>query len=562
MPRILLEAQHIQKAFGDHTVLDVEQLRIYDGERIALIGENGAGKSTLLAILAGETEPDAGVIRRYGPVSFIRQSGEERLDGGAQLISQLRAPELREGLSGGESTRRRIVRALSGDAPLLLADEPTTDLDADGVGRLRQLLTAHRGALVLVSHDRELLNALCTRVVHLEDGRLTDFPGNYAAYQAERQRRRDFQQFEYDQYKAEQTRLKALAQQKAEWAASVKKAPKRMGNSEARLHTREYTNAVLRQSAAKKAVQDRLDRLEKKERPRDLPDIRMALGVANPIEAKTALSVRCDALLAGERTLLSGARFTLPAGTRTALMGDNGSGKTTLLRALRGEPSPGTRCHGEIRFNPAARLGCFDQDHAGTLSLDATALENAAADSPQSGSTVRTVLARLNLKGESVFQPVRVLSGGERAKVALAKLLLSDSNLLLLDEPTNHLDLFTMEALETLLAGYGGTLLFVSHDRAFISAVAGRVITLRDGGLATFEGTLSQMEAVSARDRGAESLQLEISSLEMQLAALSARLSAPKKGDRPDRLNEEYEALAARLREKKRQMGGADRRGR
>ncbi len=555
MPRLLLEAHHIQKSFGEQMVLDVEQLFIYDGERIALIGENGAGKSTLLAILAGETEPDTGGVKRYGPVSFIRQSGEARLDGSAELASRLRAPELREGLSGGESTRRRIAQALSGNTPLLLADEPTTDLDAGGVERLRQLLTSHRGALVLVSHDRELLNELCGRVLHLEDGRITDFPGNYADYQAELQRRRDFQQFEYDQYKAEQARLKALAQQKAEWAASVKKAPKRMGNSEARLHTREYTNAVLRQSAAKKVVQDRLERLEKKERPRDLPEIRMALGVSCPIGAKTALSVRIDDLRAGERTLLSDARFTLPTGSRTALMGDNGSGKTTLLRALRGEPSPGTQFSGEIRFNPAVRLGCFDQDHAKTLSLDATALENAAADSSQSEATVRTVLARLNLRGDSVFKPVRVLSGGERAKIALAKLLLSECNLLLLDEPTNHLDLFTMEALETLLAGYGGTLLFVSHDAAFVSAVADRVLTLRNGGLSVFEGTLSRMKEDSARDRGAEPLQLEISALEMQLAALAARLSAPKKGDRPDRLNEEYEALAAELREKKRRLG-------
>ena len=553
MSRLLLEANHIQKSFGDHTVLSIEKLCIYDGERIALIGENGAGKSTLLAILAGETEPDTGTVRRYGAVSYLRQLGEERLDGSAELIAKLGAPELREGLSGGESTRRRIVRALSGEAPLLLADEPTTDLDASGNERLRKLLQAYRGALLLVSHDRELLNELCTRVLHLEDGKITDFPGNYAAYRDELERRRDYQQFEYDQYKAERTRLKAMAQQKAEWAASVKKAPRRMGNSEARLHTREYTNAVLRQSAAKKAVQDRLDRLEKKEPPRERPDIRMALGVTNPIEAKTALSVHCRALEAGGQTLLSEARFTLPTGTRTALMGSNGSGKTTLLRALRGEPSPGTRFLGEIRWNPAVRLGCFDQDHAKTLSLDATVLENAAAESPQSTSAVRTVLARLNLSGESVFQSVRVLSGGERAKVALARLLLSDSNALLLDEPTNHLDLFAIEALETLLVDYAGTLLFVSHDRAFVSAVAGRIFTLQNGRLVTFEGMLAQMEAERDRDGGIEALRLEITSLEMQLAALASRLSAPKKGDRPDRMNEEYAALSAKLSEKRHQ---------
>ena len=554
MPRILLEAHHIQKSFGDQTVLDVDELRIYDGERIALIGENGAGKSTLLAILAGDLEPDAGSVRRCGSVALIRQSGETRREGSAELAARLRAPELRPGLSGGEATRRRIAGALSENAPLLLADEPTTDLDMGGIDRLKRLLAAYQGALVLVSHDRELLDGLCGRVLHLEDGKITDYPGGYEEYREELQRRRDFQQFEYDRYRAERQRLKAQAQQKAEWAASVKKAPRRMGNSEARLHTREYTNAVLRQSAAKKVVQDRMERLEKKEPPRKDPEIRMTLGVAHLIEAKTALSVRCDELTAGERILLSRARFTLPSGSKTALTGDNGSGKTTLLRALRGEPSPGTRFHGEIRFNAQARIGVFDQDHAGTLSPDDTVMDNAMAGSAQTAATVRTVLARLDLRGDDVNKPVRMLSGGERSKLALAKLLLSDANLLLLDEPTNHLDIFTMEALIPLLAGYGGTLLFVSHDRAFISAVAERILILRDSSLSVFEGTLPQMEAESARDRDTEVLRLEISRLEMQLAALASRLSAPGKGDRPEKLNAEYEALSARLREKKRRL--------
>ena len=155
------------------------------------------------------------------------------------------------------------------------------------------------------------------------------------------------------------------------------------------------------------------------------------------------------------------------------------------------------------------------------------------------------MLARLNLRGDSVFKPVRVLSGGERAKVALAKLLLSESNLLILDEPTNHLDLFTMQALEALLAGYGGTLLFVSHDRAFVRAVATRVLTIERCRLSTFEGTLDEMEADASRDRAAEAARLQISALEMRLAALAGRMAAPRKGDNPQALADEYDALAA-----------------
>ena len=554
MSKLLLEANHIQKSYGGQSVLSIERLRIYDGERIGLIGENGAGKSTLLAILSGELTPDGGDVRRYGPVTVIHQSGEARLEASRHMASEFRAPGQREGLSGGEQTRRRIAGALSEGAALLLADEPTTDLDAAGIARLRQRLAEHRGALLLVSHDRELLNALCNRILHLEDGKISDFPGSYADYQLELERRRAHQQFEYDQYRAERSRLKAMAQKKAEWAASVKKAPKRMGNSEARLHTHAYTNAVLKQSAAKRIVQDRMERLEVKERPRDLPDSRMALGVAHPIEAKTALTARCRSMQAGGRTLLSGADITLPTGSRTALMGENGSGKTTLLRALRGNPSPGTRYDGAVRFNPGARVGWFDQDHARGLDFDATALENAMASSTLPESTARTVLARLNLRGDAVFKPVRVLSGGERAKIALAKLLLSDSNVLVLDEPTNHLDLFTMEALEELLSGYGGTLLFVSHDRAFVSKVATRILTLEGGRLTAFEGTLSAMEEEAGRDRRAEALALEVSALQMRMAALAGRMSAPRKGDHPEQLSAEYDALAARLRELKQKL--------
>ncbi len=559
MQKTVLEATNIVKRYGDQAVLDIDHLSLCDGERVGLIGENGAGKSTLLAILAGDLEPDSGHVRRYGPVAMIRQSGEARLDAGTgspsaplsafdpRTASEFRAKDAREGLSGGERTRRRIAGALSARSAILLADEPTTDLDAAGVARLRQRLMEHPGALVLVSHDRALLNEVCGRIWQLEGGRIEDFPGSYDAWQAEQERRRAHQQFEYDQYRAEQSRLRASMQQKAEWASSVKKAPKRMGNSEARLHTHEYTNSVLRQSSAKRKLEGRLERLEVKERPRDLPQIKMALGASRPISAKTALTASCRRLTAGVRTLLADASLVLPTGSRTALLGENGAGKTTLLRALRGQSGPGTTFTGDVRLNPAARLGWFDQDHERTLDLNATALENAMADTSLSQSDVRTVLARLNLRGDSVFKPARVLSGGERAKLVLAKLLVSDCNLLLLDEPTNHLDLFAMRALEELLSGYAGTLLFVSHDREFTRAAATRVLTLEGGALAAFDGTLDQMEADRRRDRPAEDRQLQITALEMRLAALAARMSAPKKGDRPEALNEEYERILEQL---------------
>ena len=552
MSRILIEIQNVQKRYGERMVLDLGRLAIREGDRIGLIGENGAGKSTLLEILAGSLASDAGEVRRYAPAALIRQHGDAAVDISGRLQSQFHTLQSRDGLSGGEQTRRRIAAALSDDAPLLLADEPTSDLDAEGVARLTEQLRTRPGALLLVSHDRNLLNALCGKIWHLEAGRIREFPGNYDAFQAELDRERARQQFEYDQYRAEVGRLRASAQRQAEWASSVKKAPKRMGNSEARLHTREYTNAVLGLSHARQKLQARMDRLERKERPRDLPDIRMALGAAHPIEAKCALNGRVKSLRAGKRTLLYDTAFILPTGSRTVLVGENGCGKSTLLRALTGDFSEGVAFRGDVRWNPAARVGRFDQDHGRLLDLNKTALENARAESSLPESAARTVLARLNLPGDQVFKPAGVLSGGERAKVALARLMLGDFNLLILDEPTNHLDVFTLRALEALLAGYAGTLLLVSHDAAFAEAVATRTMRFEGTSLLTFEGTPARWRAEQNRDRAAEDRQLEITALEMRLAALAARMASPRKGDRPEQLSAEYDRLAEALRAMKR----------
>ncbi|MBR6707648.1 MAG: ABC-F family ATP-binding cassette domain-containing protein [Clostridia bacterium] len=547
--RLLLSAAGIRRVYGLRTVLDIPRLEIFAGDRIGLIGENGAGKSTLLKILAGEEEPDSGSVRRLCGTAFIHQSGSAEENGNAAMRAVFRTEEDREGLSGGEETRRRVAMALSQATPLLFADEPTTDLDREGARMLRKELKSFPGALVLVSHDRALLEENCRIIWHLQDGTISVFPGTYSAWREEQKRRREFQTFEYEQYRAEKKRLEGAMQQKREWASSVRKAPKRMGNSEARLHTREYTNAVLKQSKGAKTLQDRIDRLEKKDRPREDPPIRMALGTRNPIRAHTALTVRVSSLSAGGKELIRDSGFVLPSGTHTALIGPNGAGKTTLLRAIAGKTAPGVVFRGEAAFNPAAKWVLFDQSHERALDMEKTALENVLSDSSAPEADARTVLARLNLRGDAVFKKTGVLSGGERAKTALARVLLSDANLIILDEPTNHLDVFTLEALEDLLKDYGGTLLFVSHDEGLLSACAARVVRLEDGKLVTWEGTMDGMRAEKGRDRAREKEEMDLTLLEMRLAALAARMAAPMKGDKPEELEEQYLALAERLKE-------------
>ena len=555
MAKCILELNNVQISFGDRLLLDLDRLAVYDGERIGLIGENGAGKTTLLRVLSGELTPDAGQVRRLAPVAMIRQQGDADAGSDAEIRARFQAQETREGLSGGEMTRNRIAGALSARAGLLLADEPTTDLDREGLGMLRRNLSGFPGAVLLVSHDRALLREICDRIWYLEDRKITVFPGGYDDFMAERLRQRERAAFEYDQYKAEQKRLKESARKMAERASQVKKAPGRMGNSEARLHKREWTDSVLQLSHAKRTIQNRMEHLEVREKPRALPVITMKLGVTHPVEAKNVLDIRCASLQAGGKILLQDTGFVLPAGSRTAVIGPNGCGKTTLLRTLTGQAGNGVDFRGNARFNPAVRIGWFDQHHESTLNLNASVLENIMRESVHPEHFARTVMACLGIRGDDVYKPLALLSGGERAKTALGKLLLMDCNLLLLDEPTNHLDLFTMEELEKLLAGYGGTLLFVSHDEEFIRKTATRIVSFENGALKTFEGSREEMKAPRSADRTEEDRKIAVSRLEMQMAAITARLSAPRKGDRPDLLQAEYQRLAEELRALKNPAG-------
>ena len=549
MSELLLEATGVRVDYALRRVLDIDRFELYDGERVGLVGENGAGKSTLLRVLAGELVPDEGEVRRLGTVSLLSQLGDtdvddERMD--ALLKSEFAAREKRDGLSGGERTRRRIAGALTGSRQILLADEPTVDLDEAGVKLLEKRLKAYAGAIVLVSHDRALLDAVCTRICELEDGRITQYPGSYTAYRREKERRLQFARDEYAGYKAEKARIEKMIQREVEHASQKQHLPKRMGNSEARLHKREVTNVQAKIHQVRRGFESRLERLEKKERPREEVSIRIRLGASGGVASRLAASCAGLRLAPGGHTLLEHASFVLPTGARTALIGPNGCGKTSLIRRILAGDG--------VKLSPGVRIGYFGQNHEEVLDTEKTVLENVMRASVFPESDMRTVLANLNIRADDVFKPVKVLSGGERAKTSLASLLVSDANFLILDEPTNHLDIFSLEALERVLRGYEGTLLFVSHDRMFVREVASRLIFFENRRLTTFDGTVDAWQAEQekrAAGQDAQARMLRITSLEMRLAGIAARLSAPKKGDSPDRLNEEYLAVAEELRKAK-----------
>lgn len=545
---MLLRANGITQDYGEQRVLDNVDISIYDGDRIGLVGENGAGKSTLMAILAGSIKPDEGYVSVCCPIAYVEQfgSGGDEDAAPGEVASRFNVQESREGLSGGECTRRRIARALGANPRLIMLDEPTTDLDAQGINELMRELEGFRGAMLLISHDRTLLDKQCTAIAELEDGHITLYQGGYSEYAAEKQRRREYQQFEYDEYRKERARLSAAIDARQR-RASRSKLPSRMGNSEARLHKRSATETEEKLHDAANALKSRLEKLERKDRPRDLPAISMQLGASGDVVSRRALEVKHLRLNVPGRTLANDVTFNLPTGSKTALVGANGCGKSTLIKHII------DGAHG-IRISPGIKIGYFSQTGESTLDMDASVLENAMEQSTLPQGVARTVLNNLMLGAEDVFKPVKVLSGGERVKTALARLLLSDSNMLILDEPTNHLDIYSLEALENVLKDYAGTLLLVSHDRRFIGNVAERMLIMKNGKIAEFEGTPDEYDRRNAvKDENAErmkqSQQLDKDKLRMRMAAIDARLNAKGlSADERETLEHEYFEIARRLR--------------
>ena len=472
---MLLKAQNIKKEYGIQEILEIDTLQIEDFDRIGLVGKNGAGKSTLMSILAGDLEPDEGYVKRFCPIARIRQSQEAKGPVQGSYISRLGLKDSAV-KSGGERTRLAIGAAFSQNAPLLMADEPTTNLDLEGILLLEKMMAGFRGAILLISHDRALLDRCCTTIWELEDGKLRVFEGNYSQWTAQKERERNFEQFQYDQYQKEKKRLTQNIRDFREQSRQMIKPPKQMSSSEWMLYK---GGAAVRQGhvqARTRATLSRLEHLEKRERPAQLPEVSMKLPDSKKIRARYAISVRDLTIQYGEKTVFQKLNFFLPSGTRTVIAGPNGSGKSSLIRAIL-DRVPG------VSITSEASIAYLSQDQD-TLNPKKTVLENVLEDAAFPEHICRAVLDNLCMSPLDIKKPVFLLSGGERVKTALAKVLVSGCNLLILDEPTNHIDVYTMAGLEHLLSSYDGTLLAVSHDRAFIEHVADQVYVMKDGRLA------------------------------------------------------------------------------
>ena len=544
---LLVECKNLKKSYGDRLnrlILDIENLCIYDEDRIGIVGVNGAGKTTLLKLLSQRIEPDEGWIKLYGKCSYISQiDPPEKETIQPEMASKFKVPQTyRESMSGGEKTRFKLAVGLSSNNAIIFADEPTSNMDIEGIQLIENSLSGFSGALVLISHDRDLLDSLCNKIIEIEGGKIKTYSGNYSEYIKQKTEERELAQFEYEQYVKEKKRLERVIISTREKVKSMRKTPRRMGNSEARLHKMGNQKAKANLDRAIKNVETRIKHLEVKEKPPKIEKIKLDIEDVQKIYSKVIIEGNGINKSFGEKVIFKDAQFQLENGAKVGLIGPNGCGKTTLLKMVLNQESP-------IKIAPNVRIGYFSQELS-ILEENKSILENVMAESVYEESFVRILLARLLFKGDSVYKNVGVLSGGERVKVSFAKIICSDFNLLILDEPTNYLDLNSLEVVEEVLREYEHTLLFVSHDRRFINSVANQIMIIEDHRLKTFKGSYEEYMASKAevRDREKEQIGKEILLLETRLTEVISKISMPSKKDDPELLDIEYREILGQIR--------------
>ena len=525
---VLLSLSAVRKAFGTNEVIRDATLALQEGERLGLVGVNGSGKTTLLKIINGDMPSDGGEISiaRDARIGFLTQHAD--IDGELSIMEELtrvfdpliamekrlRAleaemaeahedaeafarlsneydkltrrfedaggyewPSRVQGvlaglgfakdrrdmparlLSGGEKTRLCLARILLMQPEILMLDEPTNHLDLAAVGWLEDTLKKYPGTVIVISHDRYFLNAVCDCMAELSMGRLTRYSGNYDAFVRKRQANLERQLKEYKLQQAEIARQEAII------------ARYRMFNREKSIKAAE-------------SREKRLEKIVRLEKPVSEDKVRFSFEARRRTGEDVLIAKDLSKSYDG-RKLFEHFSLHLRAGDRVALIGPNGVGKTTLLRIFVGEE---TADGGTMKFGANVDIGYYDQHQAG-LHPDKDVLNELWDDFPRlDADRVRGVLALFLFTGDDVFQKIHTLSGGERGRLALAKLMLRKDNLLFMDEPTNHLDMDSREVLEHALDDFDGTLLAVSHDRYFINRVANRVIEMSAEGVSEYLG--------------------------------------------------------------------------
>ena len=520
---MVLELKNITKYYGDKKVLEIDNLKIYENERVGIVGQNGSGKTTLLDMISGRIKPDTGEIICHQNIIYMEQF--EELDSENKY------------LSGGEKKKQAFNKKIVNQNGILLLDEPSSNLDRNAINYIEKELKRYKGPILLISHDRSLLDEICTSIIEIANGKVKKYEGNYSKYKLQKEAEIKRKEFEYVQYIEEKHRLEKAIQISKNTAKEIRKTPKRMGNSEARLHKRGVENIREKLEGHTNALKTRLDKLEVKEKPQNDSKIYMQYQTDQKVKSKIAIRIENLNIQLGDKILFENANGIVKTNSKTALIGENGIGKTTLIKEIMQQ-------HNSIKINPNVKIGYFSQDFT-NLNMHTSIIENVMKDTNQSEVFVKNILANLLFKDKDLDKKIKDLSGGERVKVSIAKILVSESNLLLLDEPTNSLDIASIEALEDLLKKYNGTILLVAHDKTFIDHIATDIWMIKNHKIEEYEGNYSrylqyEKEKLKKQKNNNENDRLL---LEFKLSQISSELSMTKDEKKKKELEEEFNRL-------------------
>jgi len=543
---LLLSINNLKKSYGDRIILDIDTFKVFEGDRIGLVGANGEGKSTLLKSVIGEIEIDEGSIYLDNSYSYISQLDNDfDICEDSKVKSLLNAPNnLRETISGGEKTKLKIAQALKVDSKLIIADEPTANIDTKSVTVLEDMLKNFKGAMILVSHDRGFLNKLCNKIAELKGGKLKIYNGNYSEYLHQKELEKDREQFEYQSYINEKNRLEKAILGKSNMSKKIKKTPKRMGNSEARLHKMGGQQQKKKIDNSLKAIQSRIEHLEVKHKPTEDKEIKIIIKDGMEVIGKNILEVRDLYLDTDGKRLLDQTSFKIKRDSKVALIGENGSGKTTLLKEI-------VKNNNEnLKINPRVVIGFFDQEQK-ILDEKESILENIKSKSSYDETFIRINLNLFGFSKDDIYKKVEKLSGGEKVKVSLCKIILEDNNFLVLDEPTNYLDIITIEALEKALKSTNKTILIVSHDRDFISHTCDTILEIKNKKIEVHNSSCEvkiknnekTKEDFISQDKHSD----EILILQNKLSYLISKISIENDEKIKEKLEDEYSDLVKKL---------------
>ena len=524
---MILTATNISKSFGSNEIIKDANFLVNEHEKVAIVGINGAGKTTLLKILTGEEHADSGnvILAKDAKLGYLRQinnvdsklsiidelytviehilsmekrmldmqeqmqhlSGEaleelyssytalthnyELMDGYAaksKVTGILKGLGFNENefdrkintLSRGQKTRVFLAKLLLEEPDIILLDEPTNHLDLRSIEWLESYLLNYKGAVIIVSHDRYFLDKIVSKVIDIENSVVTMYSGNYSDFSAKKQMLMDAKMKEYLNQQQEIRHQEAVISKLKQFnrEKSIKRAESR---------------------------QKQLEKIERVEAPQThIENMRLSLDISKE-SGKDVLSVNNLSKSFDEKHLFSNINFEIKRGEKVAIIGDNGTGKTTLLKIINGLLSPDS---GEVIYGSNVVIAYYDQEHQ-VLHMDKTLFDEISDTYPEMTNTqIRNILAAFLFTGEDVYKKIGDLSGGERGRVSLVKLMLSKANFLLLDEPTNHLDILSKDVLESALNSFPGTICYVSHDRYFINKTATRILDLTGNRLLNYIG--------------------------------------------------------------------------